>query len=390
MDKATSILSHQIFGPTQRTAEGRVKSSAEGIVEKLRIYYWPKGVKDTDKLGFLAFFTAHGKSEDISPSSWATWVFSYIVLCFPEMQEPITSLNSREYFFEPLPKRYIEQVLALRDAAENYSDSQPAEYGRYIHDLHIPADLPAVELSEEFFPPDLASCALLTPVYGFCSLLIYLSAKKITEKNAIAITKKRPQNVIDSYKIDDLAVYFLTGEGKMGTTAHEFVNQVWTTYMHARVAIVSEVAAFTNGQTLAQRVVYTITKLIEHAGMQPAYFIHKFLQARPECASFSCMRPSINAYISSVREVAAAPSHLQPYYKLIHGESTRAFHRNTILPLSACAIAHEKALSSSMGNFDLGEGATSAVMMYDAEAAIKGYPTLAGLNHRSDKEEDIQ
>jgi len=44
--------------------------------------------------------------------------------------------------------------------------------------------------------------------------------------------------------------------------------------------------------------------------------------------------------------------------------------------LAACAISFEKATSPSMRNFALGEGATTAVNMFDAEASARGNRTL--------------
>lgn len=390
MDSQTASLSHQVFGPSMRSNDGRVISTAEGIVEKLRVYVWPKGVSDQDKLCFLAFFTAHGRSVDESPSSWATWVLSYVVLCFPEMQDSITRTSGREYYFEALPKEYISAMLTLNHAALDFSDSQPEEYGRHYHDIKFPRGLPALPRDQVSFPPELAACSTVPSIYGYCSLLIFLAGKQITEKNSITITEKRPKNLVDSFKIDEYAAFILTGDGKIGPEAHQYINQVWVTYAHARAAVISEVAAFASGATLPQRVVYTITKLLEYSGMQPAYFIHKFLQARPETAQFSCTRPSLNAFISSVQEVAAAPGYLQPYYKLIHGEATRAFHRNSLLVLASCAIALEKSTSPSMRNFNLGEGATAAVNMYDAEAATKGYSTIGVITQSRDHENDIQ
>jgi hypothetical protein len=125
--------------------------------------------------------------------------------------------------------------------------------------------------------------------------------------------------------------------------------------------------------------VYTMAKMIEFAGMQQATFIHEFLQAMPQSVNYSCIRPSFNAYTISLREVAETPSYLQPFFKVIHGERTRAFHRNSILTLSACATAYKKYTTPSMKNFNLGEGATQAVNMYDAEAVRRGHSTLQGL-----------
>lgn len=389
MDSGIAALSHQVFGPSQRTNEGRVRSQAEGIVERLRIYTWPKGINSEERLAFLSAFSAYGRSDDISPSAWATWAFSYVVLCFPEIKDAISTVNGREYVFEKLPVTYIRAVINVITAAENYDESQPEEYVRHISDIAAPPGIPAMPRNVETFPPDLGACATVPSVYGFCALLIFLAGKKINERNVSVITEKRPMNLVNAFKMDEYSSYILVGPGKMQTAAHENVNQAWLTYTHVRSAVVTEVAAFSSGASLPQRIVYTLTKLMEYSGMQPAYFIHRFLQAMPQAAEYSCIRPSLNAYISSVREVAGAPSYLQPYYKLIHGDGTRAFHRNNILTLSSCAIAWEKFTSPSMNNFQLGEGATAAVNMFDAEAASKGHPTLQSLTFVR-QEQDIE
>lgn len=386
MDSAAAALSHQVFGPQQRTGDGGMRSQAEGIVEKLTIFTWPKGVVSDDaKLSFLAFFTAYGRSDSPSPSSWATWAFSYIVLCFPEMKELVRAVNEREYQFSPLPLDYVTGIVNLARAAEDYTNE--ANYRAPLGAIPPIGKLPDLNRTEENFPPDLAATATIQAVYGYCALLIFMAGKKINEKNVVTITERRPQNLIDAYSITEDASYSLIGEGKMGSTAHKHVNQAWVTYAPVRVAVVTEVAKFARSQSLPQRVVYTLSKMMEYAGMQQGNFIHVFLQAMPQCVEYSCIRPSLNAYISSTREVAAAPAYLQPYYKVINGEQTRAFHRNSVLVLSACALAYAKYTSTSLMNFNLGEGATAAVNMYDAEAARRGDPTLQNLTFKETSED---
>jgi hypothetical protein len=180
----------------------------------------------------------------------------------------------------------------------------------------------------------------------------------------------------DRFGIKESSLNDLLNKSKMGFDAHTNIHQAWITYADARKAILTKFAAFSSEPSLPQRVVYTVFKMIEYSGMQSAYFISHFLQAMPLCATYSCVRPALQAYISSVREVAAAPAHLQPYYKVIHGDSTRAFHRNTIFVLAACAIAYEKYTSSSMANFSLGEETTAAVNLFDAEAVRHGHHTI--------------
>jgi hypothetical protein len=380
MDATSANLSHQVFGPGVRNGDGGLLSQAEGIVEKLVIYHWPReAVSDDSKLAVMAFFTAYGRSEDVSPSAWATWTFSFLILAFPQLQGIARAENDREYAFRPLPIDYIRAVVDLSVAAEEYDDDNPSAYRELAAGIPTLACIPDMPSTEETFPPELAATITVPAVYGFAALLIFLAGKKINPQNATTITERRPMNLVNAYNIPEPATYSLVGDGKMGSTAHEFVNQAWITYAPMRMAVISEVARFSAGRTLAQRVVYTLVKMMEYAGMQQGTFIHEFLQARPEAVNFSCIRPAYNAYATSLREVAAAPAYLQPYYKLIHGERTRAFHRNQILILAACATAYKKYVTTSMKNFLLGDGATAAVNMYDAEAASKGLPTLQGL-----------
>lgn len=380
MDHASATLSHQIFGPGPRTGDGGLRSQAEGIVERLVVYTWPAGSLSADsKLSILSFFTVYGRSESISPSSWATWAFTYLNLAFPDFEERAKVENDREYTFKPLPQPYVQAIMDLVSAAEDFDDDAPGLYSEAVSRVPVLTGLPEVARTPEIFRPELAATAIITAVYGYAGLILFLAGKKITDKNATTITERRPANLRDAYNIPEPATFSLLGDGKMGPNAHQYISQAWITYSHMRVAIISEVARFQAGASLAQRVVYTIVKMMEYSGMQQATFIHEFLQAMPQCVNYACIRPSLNAYTTSLREVAGAPGYLQPYFKVIHGERTRAFHRNSILTLSACATAYKKYTTPSMKNFMLGEGATQAVNMYDAEAVRKGHTTLQGL-----------
>lgn len=374
----TEILSSQIFDPKNRFVEGRVLSGSEGIYKTLPIYMFPEKVSNDDKLAVLSYMTAFGLSDDESPTKWATWMYSYIVLCFSEMADLIKREGGREYTFHKLPLELIQTIVSLRDSALGYEGSgENEEYNTLLRTLQFPAQFPSIGRNAEIFPENLAACGTVPAVYGFCALLIFMAGKKINEKNVTTMTERRPQNLVDTYGISESASYFLIGDGKMQSQAHKMCNQAWVTYAFARRAIVTDVAAFASGNSLPQRVVYTVSKLLENVGMQSAYYIHRFLKAFPEAKTYACIRPALSVYAASIREVARADSRIQPYYKVIHGDLTRAFHRNGILTLAACAISFEKTTSPSMRNYALGEGATTAVNMFDAEAAAQGNRTLS-------------
>lgn len=381
LDSMMLTLSSQIFDPKNRFTEGRILSDSDGLISSLTVFTWPKATfTNEDKLAFLCYMTPFGRSDDESPTKWACWTYSFINLCFPNMQKHITREGNREYVFEALPENLVRNVVALQnEALTNEEESVSEGYKHILQELVFPSKFPSLERTLENFPDQLAACATIPSVYGYCSLLIFLSGKKINERNVSSISERRPQNIIDSYSISESASYFLTGDGKMGMTAHKFVNQTWSTYVPARIAIVSEVATFGMGTTLPQRVVYTVTQMLANVGMQPAYYIHRFLLAFPQCAEYACVRPALGVYMASVREVAQADALIQPYYKVIYGSKTRAFHRNGLQNLAAVAISFEKFTTPSLKNFTLGEGATAAVNMFDMEAAAKGHRTLSSV-----------
>jgi hypothetical protein len=95
MNAAVKLMSNTIFGPTRRHAETGLKSQAEGIIEQLTIYVWPKATSNETRLPVLTMLQAYGRSSDESPSRWATWAFSYLVLCFPELQQNTYSIDQR-------------------------------------------------------------------------------------------------------------------------------------------------------------------------------------------------------------------------------------------------------------------------------------------------------
>jgi hypothetical protein len=380
MSSSTMILASQIFDPKNRFTEGRILSNSDGIIETLPIFVWPTGITNNDKLTFLSFLTAFGRSEDESPTKWATWMYSYIVLCFDTMEDLIRRSGGREYKFEKLSISLIRSVSELAESALNFEGSdENTDYSKKLATIAFPSQLPSLPRSTDFFPDVLSTGCVIPAVYGYCGLLIFLAGKKINEKNVITISERRPQNLIDTYSINEQAAFFLNGDGKMGVVAHHMINQAWVTHAQARIAIITDVASFAIGTTLPQRVVYTVSKMIENTGMQPAYYIHRFLQAFPECVTYACIRPSLGVYAASIREVAQADSRIQPYYKVIHGDLTRAFHRNGLLALSAVAISFEKLMAPSMKNFTLGEGATAAVNMFDMEAASRNHRTLSSV-----------
>jgi len=378
-------LGSKIFSSSNALLESTRNSNAHGITEEVVIYKWPVGFAQSNRLKLLTLFTACGKSTDLSHSKWQTWVLSFCVLCFSELEIPIRGAGNREIVFKPLPPTVLSTGLALFEAMGEAEEEDDSALVSARSNLVFPDKFPSIEATSDFLHTDLLLCETIPAIYGYNSLLLFMAGKRMNELNQRAVSEARPDAIIRTYRAEG-AAYILTGAGKIDPRNYPWINLCWTKSQAAKKAIFTEVAAFAKSATQAQAVTYTTVKMLEFVGMQPAYYIHKFLIAVPWCSNISVVRPAINKYQESLREVARAPAYLQPYYKVIYGESTKAFHRQALLPLTACAIAYERIINPTLANYTLGEGADAAVNSFDAEARQKGFSTQMARN--TDAEDD--
>lgn len=392
MDKLFSAGNSLFNSNIVPSTEG-IATRVEGLLNVTIIYEWPAMELSTkEKLTILSLLTTYGRSDDENADHWSTWLYSYIVLCFPQMKEKIQSENRREYVFRPLPSSFISQLLAYSKAvltndvasselsnADQNNDKED-QFLEHIMDIissiESPSSYPDLIPSLDSFPLELIACNSLFSVYGYCALLIFLAGKQINDRNVTTISERRPQNLIDTYKIPPIQQFILTGEGKMMMKTFQMCNFCWSLHAPLRKAIIVEVAYFAKGNSTPIRVVYTISKLLEYVGMQQAYYIHHFLQSFPEVIDYACLKPSLAAYSHSILQLERENSVTRPYFKVIYGDMTKAFHRNSILPLAAVAINYHQKTMASIRNYNLGEGAALAIAMFEREAKARGSTKL--------------
>lgn len=383
-----STLGTTIFSSSNALLESTRKSNAHGLIEDIIIYKWPTGVSTDNKLKLLSLFTTFGRSESESHSKWQTWVLSFSVLCFEEFETKIRQEGNREMTFKSLPMETVTSGVTLFDMMADFDEDDDEYMDKYrsaCNTFHQPPKFPEVDPTPEYFQPDIALCSTIPALYGYNSLLLFMAGKKMTDLNQRAMTDARPDAIIRTYKVEG-GSYILKGDGKIDPKNYQWINLCWTKSQAAKKAIFTEAAAFAKPSSTAQEVTYTTVKMVEFVGMQPAFYIHKFLLAVPWCHEISIVRPAINKYHESLREIARQPSYLQPYYKMIYGESTKAFHRQALLPLTACAIAYERTINPTLANYTMGEGADAAVMAFDTEAKQKGHATQFGPSNQMREE----
>lgn len=389
----TNLLSvgNGIFTPSIKPPSANQLSRLSGITKKLTVYTWPsnQNYSANDKLIVLAFLSPFIRSKSESISQWSTWMFSYIFLCFDSLPDMLLQRNSSEYDIKTLPKSLIVSILKINDIIVNEDVSEDLSLDRYctaVSELSFPLDFPDIEKSIEIFPENLAASRIIPSIYGFCSLLIFLCGKQINEKNLSTITEARPQNLIDTYSIHEQSVYILKSPNVHSLLSAQMCNKSWNYHYPMRKLIISEVSRFSAGETLPCRVVYTVSKLLEYVGMQQAFYIHKFLLANPQCKDYVCLKSALAAYTSSLTQLRQEEPHIIPYFKVIHADMTKIFHRNSILPLAAVAINYELRNNRSISNYNLGPGMTAAMDMFYQEAKSRGDMNLCEGFEQSEEE----
>lgn len=390
---------HQVFMPSILPAVGNIATRMDGYSRTINIYTLPSSLGIDQVLTIIAYLTPFGRSDDQASHKFGTWMYSLVAMAFKHIQEPMQRENTLEYCYVPFPQQTIDVILELANIArglnmdgtvrddESTADSVEKDelinrdYTNHLLDLSFPLDFPDLDITEEFFPQDLVPCIGITPIYGFMSLIFFLAGKQITETNSVTITARRPRNLIDTYKIPEQARFFLSGEGKMTMNALTMCNNMWTIHTPLRIAIISQVAHFSQGSSLAMRVVYTVSKLLEYVGMQQALYINQFLIAHPEAMTYNTLRPSLAAYVNSMNQLKTVDPIIRPYFKVIYGDQTRIFHRNSLLTLASVAIAYQRKFNDSIRHYNLGAAAGLAIGQFEEEARSKNHPQLLLSTH---------
>lgn len=229
----------------------------------------------------LAAITAYGRANDPDHLHWETWLLSYIVLCFPELETKICCEGGSDILFKNLPFGYIDSLdKYMKIAVEEEEDSATIRAAR--DDIPIFPDFPEESLEENsaviegYLTVEQASCTTIQDIYAYCAILLYMAGERPTELDTQPIIKE----IIDNYHAYS-GSHLLTGAGKLNPLNSLFVTHCWLRACSARRAIFREVAAFSATQSLPQQVVYSVVKYISYRGMESAVYIHEFLQAFP-------------------------------------------------------------------------------------------------------------
>jgi hypothetical protein len=190
-------------------------------------------------------------------------------------------------------------------------------------------------------------------IYGYFSLILFLAGKTITEVNRAAIVEKRPKAIEGKY-FSSAAVPCLSGALRLSNRAHSEVHSAFTAMSHMRELVFTEVAKFSvTKNNYEVEVVATTTRLMAYAGMQHVIMINKFLDANEVAFKIPMLQPALRSYVLSLKHLQTEKEVVRPFFKLIHGDTTRAFNRKDVEPLLVVAVMEELKTNDTLSNFAL-------------------------------------
>jgi hypothetical protein len=274
------------------------------------------------------------------------------MVAFDDFIGKLTGPGSTEYRLVEFPKSYMDSI--DQTIGNDTLDTSPVT-------IDFPDGLPAGTTA---FTVDYYNAASVEGAYGFLALLVFLMGKRVTDKNRESIEKKRPENLINTWKMRDEA-FVLTGAGKLGRNAQDMIPHAWFQAPLLRDIVIKEFVLFRGSRIRPLEVVSTLFGLLEHSGMQGAVFCHRLIKALPWVKDMPLLRADISVYQQSVIEYLDLDAELRPFVKLLLGSSTKLFHTKSMARLVACAtlyIAQDEP-SVALYNAPGGEAAKRAFIL---------------------------
>jgi hypothetical protein len=334
-------------------ASALTPSSGSVLVGKTRIVSLPADKASSEEVvkAFHLYLMVSGTSTDETRAHWQSFVATIVCHGFPSMRAGI--LKSPAYSEAVMSTAAVNQLM---EWYENYmgvfnpgaDDALRAACRNDAPGLWVELGLPQGEAK---FDVDMADVLDIPAIYGHLSLVLFLAGKTITDTNRASITQKRP-NAIERKYFNEKVVGPLSGSLALSATAHTQIHTAFVQLTHLRKEVFTRVATFnTQTEDSTFEVVATTTRLMRYAGMQQAILIDNFLSAHKEALAVPFLAPAIQAYAASMRDVMAAPAIVRPYFKIIHGDTTRAFNRNEIENLLTVALVDAREVNPTLQQY---------------------------------------
>jgi len=323
---------------------------ANPLIRKVIVYSLPAHEAGSEEAAkaFHLFLMVAGTSTTTRRDLWQNYVCTIVCACFPSMRTGILRYAAIEEVvlsqttMDALKGWYDLYSACVEGEDPAFVEAAKGQLMETVIDMRLPPGLPALDV-------DLADSLDLPAIYGHVSMVLFVAGKTISDANRASITQKRPGAIERKY-FGGKVVGPLQGSLRLSNEAHGQIHSAFVSMAHVRKEVFTKVATFNNIADVdpAIEVVATTTRLMRYQGMQQAVLIDQFLSAHEEAFAIPILMPSIQAYAASMRDLMAAPVEQRPYYKIIHGDSTRAFNRNDISNLLVVAVMEARETNPTM------------------------------------------
>jgi hypothetical protein len=309
------------------------------------IYLLPPGAKDNHRAAFLAQLIIRGRSPSLVAAEWRSWVLTIVAAGFQDMITAIIDQQPTLYEKRVIDPVHLTPLQEMHEGIVGWGMVEPTDAveNQTALDAILPCMIPLSELPDydsSEVKRDLARCVSIEALYGYLALVLVLAAKSINDANRVAITINRPRNIEQKYRIVDCPC--LTGDLRISDNGHSMINAAFVSMDHFRGALFTRLADVKNAASdRGTAVVMTLVRLLDWTGMTYVPMIDRFLTSHSNIEGYGFLMPSYQSFIASLRALAKVPPHIRPFYKLIHGDTTKMFNRRDVEELMVCAIRDE-------------------------------------------------
>jgi len=350
-------LTTQAFDTAPVVATGKTPALT-GISRTIPLYTVPQSATKRQKLNMMMSLALCSRSNDEEVDPWHTLIGSYLMVAFEDFAGKISGPGSTEYELREFPESFMTSIDQTLDG--NALVNKPAS-------INFPEGFPTGVTA---FTVDYYNAASVEGAYGFLGLLVFLMGKRVTDKNRESIEKKRPENLIATWKMVDEA-FILTGAGKLSRKAQDMIPHAWFQAPLLRDIVIREFIAFRGSRIRPLEVAGTLFNLLEHSGMQGAVFCHRLIKALPWVKDMPLLRADVSVYQQSVLEYLELDAEYRPYVKLLLGSGTKIFHTKSMARLVACATLYVAQDEPSVALYNA-PGGEAAKKAFVAEAKRQG------------------
>jgi len=313
----------------------------------------------------MAAMTLCGRSIEVSPIKWQTWVLTWSCLVFPELVSIIkdAAMNA-EYNLVPFEIDFVDSCV---DAILAQGSQETA--GEKF--LGIPATLP--DATNIPFTGALAGSAAIEGLYAYYAMIVFIMGKSLSSETVSAIATKRPDALIRKRQMGR-SEYILKGDGRIAQDNYGRVQGGWVRSTVPRIIIVKHLAALyaSNNRPETLDPVVINMDMLRNSGQTYIFYVYELLVACDWCLAIPSLAASYRHFSRMVNVLTQEPAYVQPFFKMMMQDSTKEFRRREVEVLVGVAIFYAAQTRATLKNYRISPEVRPVILQFIKLAADRG------------------